>query len=75
MVFRWNYPQCTERHGDIIRFDYVFRRTRRTNNITGSTTNRQKRFHYLTSGEVYSFEVKAATDKGTGPAASIEHTF
>ncbi|XP_071845108.1 receptor-type tyrosine-protein phosphatase F-like [Apostichopus japonicus] len=73
--FRWNDPECTERHGDIIRFHYVFRRTHRTDDITGSTTNKQKRFHYLTSGEGYSFEVKAATDKGTGPAASIEHTF
>ncbi|PIK38565.1 putative receptor-type tyrosine-protein phosphatase F [Apostichopus japonicus] len=69
VTLRWSDPACRGRNGDIVSFSYVFREGYQSQPITGITEQKQITFPFSNPYKTYSFQVKAATDKGYGPSA------
>ncbi|PIK33769.1 putative receptor-type tyrosine-protein phosphatase F [Apostichopus japonicus] len=69
VTLQWSDPACRGRNGDIVSFAYAFRESYQSQPITGITEQKQITFPFSNPYKTYSFQVRAATEKGYGPSA------
>lgn len=73
-IFRWDKPICGHRNGRIIGFDYVIQRSSRPEQ-RGRTFRNYRLLTSLNDNEMHSLQIRAVTEKGNGPPATIEDVF